>query len=604
MSENDQNPGKNQLSGADAGAEDTSGQPTGVGAPDGTSWSGWASPSTAERPPVSAGQVEAPAGTTQDPATAPSAGPEAAPQAGTAVGPADQPPWATTQQNAPTLPGEHVQPAGSPQPPWAAPHGVGAPHVPYGAYPPPYAPTGQPAPAQPPWWDAARSMHGAGPGAPPPPFTGGSGYWAQGPWQPSPGGPTTAGWPTPPERSPRSRNILTGVIAGVLLVAGLGLGTLIGHLSWQAPASQASPPAAQTTPNIPPGFSFPGSGTSPSVSGSGSASPGSPSDAAAIARDIDPGLVDINVTIGYQNLQGAGTGMVLTSSGEVLTNNHVIDGATRISVTDVGNGRTYSASVLGYARTKDVALIQMHNASGLQTVKIGDSSKVGVGESVVGVGNAGGSGGTPSYAGGSVTALNQSITASDAGGGNAERLFGLIQTNTNIQPGDSGGPLVDTSEHVVGMDTACLGGGFQQCTGNQSFSIPINDAMGIVHQIRSGSSTSVVHVGPTAFLGVEVQDGTSSSGSGSLGTGSGTPSGAGVAGAAIVGVVSGGPAANAGLTQGDTITSLGGHSVSTALGLTQVMLTQTPGATVPVTYVGPSGNQHTTNVTLGTGPAQ
>ena len=145
----------------------------------------------------------------------------------------------------------------------------------------------------------------------------------------------------------------------------------------------------------------------------------------AIAQGVNPGLVDINTTLSYQGEQAAGTGMVLTSNGEVLTNNHVIDGATSISVTDVGNGKTYTASVVGYDRSHDIAVIQLNNASGLQTVTLGDSSNVSVGQAVVAIGNAGGTGGTPSAVGGSITALNQSITASDSGDGTSETLSGL-----------------------------------------------------------------------------------------------------------------------------------------------------------------------------------
>ena len=141
---------------------------------------------------------------------------------------------------------------------------------------------------------------------------------------------------------------------------------------------------------------FGGSGNS----GSGnSGSPGSnssgPSDADAIASKVDPGLVDINTTLGYQDEEAAGTGMVISSNGVVLTNNHVIDGATTIRVTDVGNRKTYTGSVVGYDRTEDIAVVQLHNASGLQTATLGTSSNVSVGQNVVGVGNAGGTGGTP-----------------------------------------------------------------------------------------------------------------------------------------------------------------------------------------------------------------
>jgi len=136
---------------------------------------------------------------------------------------------------------------------------------------------------------------------------------------------------------------------------------------------------------------------------SGSSGSGGLVDASSIAKRVDSGLVDINVTLNG-NEEAAGAGMVLTSKGEVLTNNHVVEGATSISVTDVGSGRTYGAKFVGYDRTSDVAVLQLERASGLKTVSLGSSSGVSTGEAVVGIGNAGGSGGTPSYAGGSVVA--------------------------------------------------------------------------------------------------------------------------------------------------------------------------------------------------------
>ena len=174
---------------------------------------------------------------------------------------------------------------------------------------------------------------------------------------------------------------------------------------------------------------------------------------AQIATKVDPGLVDVVSTLGYQNGEAAGTGMVLTSTGEVLTNNHVIDGATSVKVRDVGNGRTYSAKVVGYDKTHDVAVLQLVNASGLTTVSL-SSSGVQNGQKVVALGNALGKGGTPSVATGKVTATGRTITASDEDAGNAEQLHGLIQTNAGIQPGDSGGALVNTQGDIVGMNTA------------------------------------------------------------------------------------------------------------------------------------------------------
>jgi S1-C subfamily serine protease len=349
----------------------------------------------------------------------------------------------------------------------------------------------------------------------------------------------------------------------------------------------------------------------------------------AIASGVDPGLVDVNTTLGYQNGQAAGTGMVLTSSGEVLTNNHVIDGATTISATDVGNDKTYTASVVGYDRTNDVAVIQLHGASGLQTVSIGDSSKVATGEGVVGIGNAGGTGGTPSTAGGSVTALDQSITASDESDGTSEKLSGLIQTNADIQPGDSGGPLVTTSGQVIGMDTAASeneGFSFQTQSGpNQGYAIPIDEAAALAKKIEAGSSSSTVHIGTTAFLGVEISaantnqgsttgygpqngyggPGTSNSTSGTGGTSStsNSTSGSTTSGVAIAGVASGTPAAQAGLAEGDVITALGGKTVTNADALSSLIGTYHPGDKVQVTWTDQSGQQHTATVTLANGPA-
>ncbi len=315
-------------------------------------------------------------------------------------------------------------------------------------------------------------------------------------------------------------------------------------------------------------------------------------DAASVARLVTPGLVNIDTTLGYQGAQAAGTGMVLTSTGLVLTNNHVIEGATDIRATDLGDGRTYSARVLGYDRTHDVALLQLADASGLSTVQLADSTQVKLGQTVVAIGNAGGTG-TPSYAAGSIRALDQSITAQDSAVGSAEQLTGLIETDANIQAGESGGPLVDASGHVVGMDTAASTGFQFTNAGAQGYAVPISQAVTLATQIAVGRASSTVHVGATAFLGVEVA---STGGSyGPLGGGSG---------ATIAGVVPGGPAADAGLSRGDTITGVGGHAIGSPTALTTQLLAERPGSHVSVRYVDPTGAAHTTTVHLATGPAQ
>ena len=165
----------------------------------------------------------------------------------------------------------------------------------------------------------------------------------------------------------------------------------------------------ESTPVIPSPASASGSGASANSSSAAtnSSAAGSPTNTASIASKVDPALVDINSTFSYQSEAGAGTGIVLSANGEVVTNNHVVDGATKISVTDLGNGKTYTATVVGYDPTHDLAVLQLQNASGLTTASIGNSSKLTVDTPVVGIGNAGGAGGTPSTAGGEVTALNQ-----------------------------------------------------------------------------------------------------------------------------------------------------------------------------------------------------
>src|SRR5580704_3558392 len=225
-------------------------------------------------------------------------------------------------------------------------------------------------------------------------------------------------YPEPPRRH-HGRTLL-GLTATAIVAAGVGAGAALGLSHGSTPGSTATSTSKNELTT------------------------------AQIASRVDPAIVDVTSTLGYQQATAKGTGMVLTSNGEILTNNHVIDGATSISVTDIGNGKTYTASVVGYDRSHDIAVLQLHNASGLTTANLAGSSTASVGQQVVGVGNAGGTGGTPSAAGGTVTALNQSITASDEGDGTSEQLSGLIQTNADIQPGDSGGALVDTSGQVLG----------------------------------------------------------------------------------------------------------------------------------------------------------
>jgi S1-C subfamily serine protease len=316
------------------------------------------------------------------------------------------------------------------------------------------------------------------------------------------------------------------------------------------------------------------------------------------ATPIGTGIVVIDTNLAYQDGAAAGTGMVLTSSGEVLTNNHVIAGATTIKVVVPNTGRSYSAKVLGYDRTGDVAVIQLQHASNLKTVSTAASSRLTTGARVTAVGNAGGSGSLTS-ATGTITGLGNTITASDDQGG-SETLNGLIETNAGVQPGDSGGPLLDSSGRVVGMDTAAsTGSGFQAVNAADAYAIPIGTALAIAGQIESGKATATVHIGATAFLGVEVESVNAARYGNFGGDGS-----AAASGALIAGVVSGGPADSAGLGAGDVIVAIGGRSISTPVAVTKVIMAKKPGQRISVKYVDQDGATHTTSVTLGSGPAQ
>jgi S1-C subfamily serine protease len=299
---------------------------------------------------------------------------------------------------------------------------------------------------------------------------------------------------------------------------------------------------------------------------------------------VGTGVVVIETNLGYQGGQAAGTGMVLTSSGEILTNNHVVRGATDIKVVVPKTGQSYSAQVVGYDVSHDVALLRASGVSNLKTISQGDSASVNPGQSVQAVGNAGGTG-RLTFASGTVTNVGRAITVGDEQGGNPEHLSGLIETNAAVRPGDSGGPLLNSTGQVIGMDTAASASNdVAQTTTNDGYAIPINYAMSIVKQIESGNGSGSVHIGGTAFLGVESTANSYSSG------------------AEISAVVPGSAAEAAGLSAGDLILSVGGHTVSSPDDLGKIVLTQKPGASISAVYLDQAGATQTANLTLTSGP--
>jgi S1-C subfamily serine protease len=351
-----------------------------------------------------------------------------------------------------------------------------------------------------------------------------------------------------------------------------------------------------------------GSGGTGTGGGTGGTNTGSGSlNATALAGKVDPGVVDIDSTLQYNQDDAEGTGMVISSSGLVLTNNHVIDEATSISVTEVTTGKTYPAKVVGFDSNDDVAVLQMESSgggsvSGLTTVNLGNSSKVQLGDSVLAIGNAEGKGGTPSTAQGIINATDRSITASDSGTGSTENLTDMLQTNAPIQEGDSGGPLVNSSAQVIGMDTAAnSSSGFEGESATTGFAIPINHAISIAHEIINGQASSTVHVGEAGFMGIGTcasnsGTGTGGAGTGTGGTGTGSPS-SNVKGAYVCEVYQNTPAYGV-LQEGDTITAVNGTSISSADALSNYLFSKHPGDKLTVTYTDQSGASHTASLTL------
>jgi S1-C subfamily serine protease len=311
---------------------------------------------------------------------------------------------------------------------------------------------------------------------------------------------------------------------------------------------------------------------------------------ARTAAAAPAGVVIVNTNLAYENGAAAGTGMVLTPSGEVLTNNHVIRGATTIHVVIPQTRRTYTARVLGYDPSADVALLQLKNASGLKTVSLGNSARIENGQAVTAVGNAGGTGAL-TVTSGSITGLGKTITVNDEQGG-ATQLSNLIQTDAALQPGDSGGPLLDGSHRVIGMDSAASTGFYFQQGASEGYAIPIDAAAAIAKQIAAGTSSTHVHVGGTGFLGVQIDP------SGYFNGGSFN------AGVIVTGVVPGSPVAKAGIVSGDVVTAVDGHAVASQTALVALILPHHPGDKVVLKWVDQRGTSHSATIALASGPPQ
>ncbi|HEY2215181.1 MAG TPA: trypsin-like peptidase domain-containing protein [Acidimicrobiales bacterium] len=310
-----------------------------------------------------------------------------------------------------------------------------------------------------------------------------------------------------------------------------------------------------------------------------------------LVKKVVPAVVSIDVKAGQE--EDEGTGMIITANGEVITNNHVIElyaqngGTGSITVTQYGQKKSEPATLIGYNAQQDMALLKINNASNLPTVTFGSSAKTQVGDAVVAIGNALGlAAGTPTVTQGIVSALGRSVTAGGEGT-TSENLQNLIQTDAAINPGNSGGPLIDTAGQVIGMNTAVAGTADDGTDAqNIGFAIPIASVEQQIPELEKGGAATT----GGGYLGVDITTMTAA-----LRQQYGfTPS----SGAVVLNVVSGSPAAKAGLTQGDVIVSFDGKTITSAEQLQSAVQKDKAGQSVAVVYY-EGDNKHTASITLG-----
>ena len=349
---------------------------------------------------------------------------------------------------------------------------------------------------------------------------------------------------------------VAGTVAAVAALASTGVFTAAGS---RPPAQAAGGTGARDAAIA---------GRGPAGAGAQAAPPtgtASALDIRAVLRSIEPSVVNITDfaagTSGSTQATGQGTGMVLDTAGDVLTNAHVVASATTVSVQVFAQTAVYQAKVLGVDTADDVAVIQIQNPGKLTPIPLGTSAGVAIGDPVVAIGNALGlSPGGPTVTFGIISAIGRSLTT------NTERLTGLLQTDASLNPGNSGGPLADASGKVIGMNTAVSTDG--QGVG---FAIPIDRVRPLIDPLKKGNTAPRQQ----GLLGVRLTTATTG-------------------GAQITSVSAGSPAATAGLHVNDVITSIDGHAIATSADASDYIGSQTPGTKVTIQFQRGTGAGTTT----------
>jgi S1-C subfamily serine protease len=392
-------------------------------------------------------------------------------------------------------------------------------------------------------------------------------------WAPGPGtGPTVltspASDPVAADRAATRRAALMGAIAGAVVAALVAGG--IALVDDDGDSGGNGTPSALTSSARPPVDVRNGEGL----------------DVHAVLAAVQDAVVAINIEgVGQFGsvVRAAGSGMVIDSTGLVLTNNHVVEGATSITVT-LADGRDVDADLVGSIPSNDVALVKVRSTKPLKAVQFGASGALRVGDPVVAIGNALGLGGTPSVTTGIVSALGRDLDAS-----NGEHLSDLIQTDAAIYQGNSGGPLVDAEGEVVGVNTAVATSQANGAAENLGFALPIDQLKPLISKLKAGGGD----VRGTAFLGVRTSDLENIQQAVRDRLGITTKSGA------FVGeIVDGSAAQHAGLQAGDVITEIDGKKVESAADVGAMVGKLSPGDRIRIT-VQRDGKDKTLTATLG-----
>jgi len=356
---------------------------------------------------------------------------------------------------------------------------------------------------------------------------------------------------------------------GRLVIAALAIGAILGGGAG-AGVSQLLDDDADTAPqrsNL-----DTGQGDNAEGSDNGSRPAADTNDVQKVAESVLPSVVSIATQ--SQLGQAGGTGVIISSDGEILTNNHVVEAAANGGTVQVtlSDNTTVEAEVLGTDPLTDLAVIKAQDVSDLVPADLGNSSDLAVGQNVVAIGSPLGLDGTVTS--GIVSALHRPVTAGDEQGRGTTKVIDAIQTDAPINPGNSGGPLVDMNGQVIGINSAIITGGQSSGSIGLGFAIPIDQAKPIVEQLRAGQEATHAQIGVGVTTAQETR------------------------GAAIASVNSGSPGDEAGLREGDIVIAVDDRPITSDIELIAAVRSYRPGDEVTLTIIR-DGQEQTVDLTLG-----